>query len=91
MTNPLTYHRKSNFEKKRQLRNMWSEDEHKKFEVALTEYGPKRLKEISNAISTRSVSQVRSHLQKHLIKLKKSGMVSATNELQENPEEAQEA
>ena len=53
---PLQFHRKNNVEKKRQLRNMWTDEEHKKFEAALSEHGPKRLKEISNAIGTRSVS-----------------------------------
>ena len=52
----------------KQIKNPWNEDEQQSFIEALTKYGPKKMKEIADHIRTRSVTQVRSHLQKHRLK-----------------------
>ena len=54
----------------------WSEDEQKLFTESLEKHGPKSMKEIADDIGSRSVVQVRSHLQKHLLKEGKSKQYS---------------
>lgn len=57
-----------NGERPKQIKNPWTEDEQKLFIEALDKYGPKNMKDISDYVRTRTVVQVRSHLQKHLLK-----------------------
>ena len=52
----LGSNQQQNFEKKKQVRNLWSENEHNIFVKALEKYGTKNLKETSKCIGTRSVS-----------------------------------
>lgn len=54
-------------------RERWSEDEHEKFLEAIDRFG-RNWKEIVSFVGTRSVSQVRSHAQKHFIRLEKKGL-----------------
>lgn len=48
----------------------WSKAEHESFLHALQEYG-RNWKKIATAVGTRTVSQVRSHAQKHFMKLER--------------------
>lgn len=57
-------------DKRKQVKHPWSKQEQDLFIKALDEYGPKDLKAISDMIGTRTKTQVRSHLQKHLMKVK---------------------
>ena len=57
--------------KAKQHKVKWSEKEQNLFLEALDMYGVKNLKKVSDHIGSRTVGQVRSHLQKHLIKEKK--------------------
>ena len=52
----------------KQVKHAWTECEESRFLEALRLFGPKRLKEIAARVETRSHSQVRSHLQKHMIR-----------------------
>lgn len=56
-------------------RERWSDDEHDKFLEAVDRFG-RNWKEIVSFVGTRSVSQVRSHAQKHFIRLEKKGLGS---------------
>ena len=57
--------------KPRQIKHKWTDEEKAAFVIALKKYGEKSLKKISEAIGTRTVVQVRSHLQKYKMKLGK--------------------
>eukprot|EP01103_Thecamoeba_quadrilineata_P005525 TRINITY_DN15307_c0_g1_i1.p1 TRINITY_DN15307_c0_g1~~TRINITY_DN15307_c0_g1_i1.p1 ORF type:complete len:234 (+),score=41.03 TRINITY_DN15307_c0_g1_i1:467-1168(+) len=52
----------------------WTPQEHERFLEALEKYGPRDLKSISNYIQSRTPTQVRSHMQKYLMKLHKVQM-----------------
>ena len=52
----------------KQVKNPWTPEEQQLFIEALGKYSAKNMKAISDHIGTRSVTQVRSHLQKHRIK-----------------------
>ncbi|DBA73653.1 TPA: hypothetical protein ACH3X2_009637 [Trebouxia sp. C0005] len=56
-------------------RERWSEEEHEKFLEAIDRFG-RNWKDIVSFVGTRSVSQVRSHAQKHFIRLEKKGLGS---------------
>ncbi|KAL0055709.1 hypothetical protein WJX82_003514 [Trebouxia sp. C0006] len=56
-------------------RQRWSEEEHEKFLEAIDRFG-RNWKDIVSFVGTRSVSQVRSHAQKHFIRLEKKGLGS---------------
>lgn len=46
----------------------WSPDEHQRFLVGVSMFGQKDVKKISMIVGTRSPTQVRSHMQKYLLK-----------------------
>ncbi|KAL3154036.1 hypothetical protein ABBQ32_013585 [Trebouxia sp. C0010 RCD-2024] len=54
-------------------REKWSDEEHGRFLQAIDRFG-RNWKEIVALVGTRSVSQVRSHAQKHFIRLEKTGL-----------------
>ena len=58
--------------KNKQIKVKWTKEEQEKFVEALNLYGEKNVHKISNYIGTRTVIQVRSHLQKYKIKQNKS-------------------
>ena len=47
----------------------WSEEEHKLFLVGVQKFGGRNYKALSEHIKTRTPTQVRTHLQKYLLKL----------------------
>ena len=49
----------------------WTDEEHQLFERALQIYG-KKWKKIAAVVGTRTATQIRSHAQKHFIRLKKT-------------------
>lgn len=53
-------------------KNFWSEEETKRLKEALRKFGRKNLKQISEFIGSRSISQIRSKLQKMDKKLEKT-------------------
>ncbi len=58
-------------------RQYWTEEEHAKFLEALQIYGPKGFNKIAEKLGTRSPAQIRSHMQKHFLKLKKQARCAA--------------
>lgn len=56
--------------KPRQVKRPWTEEEQGKFLEGLDKF-KNNIKRISDHVGTRTVSQVRSHLQKHKLKLEK--------------------
>ena len=56
--------------KPRQIKRPWTEEEQAKFLEGLEKFKA-NIKKISDYVGTRTVSQVRSHLQKHKLKLEK--------------------
>ena len=72
--------------KSKQVKRRWSEEEQVKFLEGLELYGAKSklywcldIKKIVEHIGTRSVAQVRSHLQKHQLKEKKGKSSVSSN------------
>ncbi len=54
--------------KKPKQKNLWSEEENEKLKEAVAMYGFKDLKNLSSHIGTRSISQIRSKIQKLVLK-----------------------
>jgi len=50
----------------------WSPEEHTKFLEGLEKFGCRDLKSVANHVQTRTPTQVRSHLQKYLVRLQKT-------------------
>lgn len=59
------------FERVKQKKNPWTEEEHQKFLEGIETYG-KDFKKVAALIKTRSVVQVRSHHQKYMLKIEKN-------------------
>jgi len=57
--------------KKKQVKHPWTDDEHKLFLEALEKFGPKKLRDLTQYIKTRTLIQVRSHTQKYLLRQSK--------------------
>ena len=49
----------------------WTDEEHQRFLEALEKFGPKDVKSISNYVSTRNATQVRTHAQKYFLRLER--------------------
>eukprot|EP01133_Synstelium_polycarpum_P014512 gene14512-17129_t len=62
------YEHEKHAEKKKQSR-YWTPDEHNRFLEALTKYGHKDVKAISNFVGTRNATQVRTHAQKYFLRI----------------------
>jgi SHAQKYF class myb-like DNA-binding protein len=63
----------------------WGEEEHAKFLEALELFDAKKVKEISQFLGTRSPAQVRSHAQKHFLKVKKQAKLKNRKARQGEP------
>lgn len=73
-------------EKEKQVKNKWTEKEQQLFLEGLEKFGMKNIKSVTAYIGTRTVGQVRSHLQKHLIKEKKKELSKKEIDIDENKE-----
>lgn len=82
---PFNDEPKLNNEKKIQY---WGEEEHAKFLEALELFGAKNVKEISQYLGTRTPAQVRSHVQKHFIKVKKQAKLKNRKGRQARPQDS---
>jgi SHAQKYF class myb-like DNA-binding protein len=55
-------------ERAKQIKTPWTDDEQRLFVEALELHGPKKMKELADHIGSRTIVQVRSHVQKYLLK-----------------------
>jgi SHAQKYF class myb-like DNA-binding protein len=58
--------------------NSWTAEEDERFAEALAQYGHNNVKAIAAHVGTRNVIQVRTHLHKHQMRLKRQWIVEAT-------------
>jgi len=63
--------RKKNDTKPKAQSRYWTDEEHALFLEALSIYGPKDVKSISNHVGTRNTTQVRTHSQKYFLRLER--------------------
>lgn len=70
--------------KNKQIKVKWTKEEQEKFVEALNLFGEKNVHKISDYIGTRTVIQVRSHLQKYKIKQSKIWQKSSDADIEIN-------